>query len=176
MFGYLSTLSATTWAAVAAIAAALQAFVTLILVIVGGWQISAGRKQNQRWHTLEACNRYHVDPTLKDSLHKLRAAHQAGTFAGHEASFRVDVVAILNHLDSIAIGIYQGMYVEGLARDHIQVIVQLHVNEYLRNGVPKKVGIDPQNYRYLLALEARWTAISRPHFREEGWFRRWRLK
>jgi hypothetical protein len=155
---------------------ALKLLVTLVLVIVGGWQISAARQQNRRWHTLDACNRYHIDPTLKESAIALRAAHTAGTFAGQEPSFRVHVVALLNYLDSIAIGIYQGMYVEGLARDHIQAIVQLHVGEYLRDGVPKKVGIDPQNYAYLLALEARWAAISRPHFREVIWFRRWRMK
>jgi hypothetical protein len=168
---YLGNLRAEAWAAIGAVS---QAALTLLVIVVAGWQIAATRRQNQRWHTLEACNRYHIDPTIRQSLATLRAAHQQNKFVGNEPSYRVDIVSLLNHLDSIAIGIYQGLYVEGLARDHIQAIVQLHLNEYLRNGVPKRIGIDPHDYRHLLALEARWTAISRPHFREGWWWRRWR--
>jgi hypothetical protein len=84
---------------------------------------------------------------------------------------------MLNYLDGVAIGIYQGLYIEGLARDHLQSIVKVHVDRYLKIGMPKRLSIDPQNYWYIAALEQRWSAISQPHFRdEEGWLARWRRR
>jgi hypothetical protein len=138
--------SAAEWSAIGAM---LTAIVTLILVLVGGWQIASIKRQNRRWRTLEACNCYHLDPSLRESLRKLREARDGGTLAGNERAFRVEIVTVLNYLDSIAIGIYQGLYLEGLARDHIQPMVNAHVRQYLRDGVPDRVGISEQDYRYL---------------------------
>jgi hypothetical protein len=171
--GWFWSIPHETWEAISAVGVLATALVTLLLVIVGGWQISATRRQNARWKTLDSCNSYHLDTTLRASLGRLRAAWTEGQMAGNEAAHRVDIVTLLNYLDSLAIGVYQGLYVEKLARDHIEAIVNAHVSEYLTDGMPKKIGIDSQNYRYLLALHARWTAISRPHFRDSSWWKRW---
>jgi hypothetical protein len=39
---------------------------------------------------------------------------------------------MLNYLDGVAIGICQGLYHEGLARDHLQSIVNVHVDRYAK--------------------------------------------
>ena len=154
------------WEAIGVIATAV---ITLVLVLVGFFQIKAARQQNQRWRTLEVCDQYHLDLVIGISLKRLRNAHQAGRFTGNEPSYKVDVVRVLNYLDAMAIAIFQGLYIEDLARDHMQSIVKKHVNDYLRNGVPTKVGIDVDDFRALNALEARWAAASpihRTYFRE----------
>ncbi len=120
---------------------------------------------------MAACDRYNFDPILDDCLRKLRDAKRDKKFDGHESDFRLEITTILNYLDGIAIGIYQGLYIEDLARDHMHQIVVSHVNSYLRDGMPKKIDLEVQEFQYVVALAERWTRISRPRFRETEW--RW---
>src|SRR5688500_3125854 len=94
------------WAAIGAVATAI---ITFILVTVGAYQIASIRRQNRRWRTLDACERYYLDAYLGETLRRLRQAHVTNQFAGHEQDFKLDVVRLLNYLDGIAIGIFQGL-------------------------------------------------------------------
>ena len=76
--------------------------------------------------------------------------------------------------DGIAIGIYQGLYIEKLARDHLQHMVTGHVDEYLKDGTPKRIKIEASEFGYVRALAERWMAISQPHFHERKWWKFWR--
>ncbi|MGH6736853.1 MAG: DUF4760 domain-containing protein [Methyloceanibacter sp.] len=167
----------TEWAAlaalIAAIAAFIQAAITLRLVILGRRQVdalkdqvTALKEQNRRWHTLTACKDFMSNPMFLKALRRLRKAKENGQFRDDPSRFRPDVVAILNYLDSVAIGVHQGLYVENLARDHLQALVEAYVRDYLKDGQPAKIGLNAQNFRYLLALEVRWSAISRPMFHD----------
>ncbi len=151
------------WTAIGAMATAI---ITLILVIVGYTQIRETRHQNQRWATIAVCDQYHLDFVLGRSLRRLSVARAANKIDGHEREYQFDVTRVLNYLDGLAIGIAQGMYVEALARDHMQSIVKTHVQQYLKDGKPKLFDIEIEDFRYLTALELRWAAISRPHFQQ----------
>jgi hypothetical protein len=98
---------------------ALLALATVILILIGFFQIRAIRKQNQRWHTLSVCERYTTDPILDGSLKSLRKLHNEGTFDAECKKHTTEIITVLNYLDGIAIGIYQGLYLDELARDHL---------------------------------------------------------
>lgn len=162
------------WAAIGTLTLAAA---TVALILIGWGQISAIKKQNRRWQTLAACERYTFDPILDGCLRTLRKAHTEGKFdkdAPEAKTYRLEATTVLNYLDGMAIGISQGLYMEDLARDHLEEVVIGHVNEYLIDGMPKKLAIDTKDFRYLLALSERWATISRPRFREGEfhWFRR----
>lgn len=142
------------------------AAVTLGLIFVGLNQIGTLREQNRRWHTLTVCKDFMASPVFIESLRRLRAAKESGELKDKPKEFRSDAVTVLNYLDSVAIGVAQGLYVENLARDHLQAMVEAYVRDYLKDGVPANMGLNPQNFRYLLALEVRWSAISRPMFQD----------
>jgi hypothetical protein len=147
---------------------------TIALILIGMGQISAIKRQNRRWQTLAACDRYNYDPIMDACLSKLRDAKKEGRFKDHEKDFRLEITTVLNCLEGIALGIYQGLYIEELVRDHLQGVLIDHVDEYLTDGMPGKVEFETRDFPYALALAARWTRISRPRFRETGWWPRWR--
>jgi len=47
---------------------------------------------------------------------------------------------VLNFLDAIAIGIEQGLYIEGLAWDHLDTIVKRHVKRLIDSGFVETSG------------------------------------
>jgi hypothetical protein len=155
--------TATEWAAFGAIATAA---ITFFLVAVGAYQISAIRDQNRRWRTLAACERYYLDPLLDKASRALKEARESGELERNPKPLSIDVITVLNYLDGIAIGIYQGLYIEELARDHLQPMVEENVAEFLRGDTPGKLGLNLRDFRHLVALEGRWTQIGQPHFRE----------
>jgi hypothetical protein len=155
-----------------AIGTAALAIATIVLILIGLRQISIGLRQmnankweTRQWETLKACDRYNYDPILDACLRKLRDVKKAGNFEGHEKEFRLEITTILNCLEGIAVGIYQGVYIEDLARDHLQGVVTDHVNEYLKAGAPRKIDFDAAGFPYVIALSDRWTEISRPRFK-----------
>jgi hypothetical protein len=164
----------TQWIAIGATAAALQAIITTLLVGVGLQQILDIRNQNRRWRTLDACDRYHQDAPLIDICQKLRKARDSDEFHKEPKKYRSEIIVLLNYLDGLAIGIYQGLYIDELARDHMQFIVKSHVQQYLKNGMPKTLDIETEAYKYLMALDQRWLIIGQPHFHPRGWIKRWR--
>jgi hypothetical protein len=157
------------WVAIGSMAGALQAIITTLLVAVGLQQILDIRNQNRRWRTLEACDRYHQHAPLIDICRNLRRAQDSGEFQNDPKKFRPDIIVLLNYLDGLAIGIYQGLYIDELARDHLQIILNYHVEQYLKDGIPRKLDIETDAYKYLMALDERWRTISQPHFHPRGW-------
>jgi hypothetical protein len=147
-----------------AVGTAGLALATVVLALIGLRQIAASKLENRQWETLKACDRYTFDPILDGCLRKLRDVKAAGNFVGHEKDFRFEITTILNCLEGIAVGIYQGVYIENLARDHMQSVVIDHVNEYLKDGAPRRIDFEAGAYPYVAALSDRWTEISKPRF------------
>jgi len=156
-----------------AVGTGVLALATLVLIGIGVSQVHALKRQNRRWQTLAACDRYNFDPILDSCLKTLRTAKQENKFNGNESNYRLEITTIINYLDGIAIGIYQGLYIEDLARDHLHHVVIGHVNEYLRDGMPKKIDVSVLEFQFVLALADRWTKISRPRFSERQWKLPW---
>jgi hypothetical protein len=147
---------------------------TVALIVIGWVQISAIKRQNRRWQTLAAVDRYNYDPIMDGCLRKLRDAKNQNQFKDHEKDFRLEITTILNCLDGIALCINQGLYIEELVRDHLQNVVIEHASEYLDDGIPGKIEFEARDFPYLQALAARWTRLSRPRFRDSEWWFPWR--
>ena len=150
-------LDSASWTAIGTI---LLVVVTGILAIVGYEQVQDFKYENKKTRTLNACDRYDTDVLLDASLRNIRKGRlsvgDSNLFTNADV-YRTDIVSVLNYLDSIAIGIEQGLYIEELSKDHLNEILQRHVDEFLRNPeIPKKAGFDVQDYIRLKSLADRW--------------------
>jgi hypothetical protein len=156
-----------------ALSTVFLAAATCVLVGVGVFQIRSIREEAKRSRTLAACDRYDQDIVLDGSLHRLAEARRSGQFSANPSAYRTDIATLLNYLDSIACGIAQGLYIEELARDHIEPILKGHVNQYLGQNSPTIEGIDPADYTRLTSLFQQWQAPS-TRFRYTAKWRFWR--
>ncbi|HEV2629434.1 MAG TPA: hypothetical protein VGV41_12410 [Pseudolabrys sp.] len=145
---------------------------TVVLVAVGLFQISSAREETKKTRTLEACDRYDRDAVLYNCLRRLAFAKTSGALAAEPTKFRPEVSTLLNYLDSLAVGIAQGLYIEELARDHVEPILKRHVDQFLGPDAPN-VGLDRANYACLTELRAKWSN-STPRFQDgqSRWKRR----
>lgn len=160
-------ISADAWAA---IGSNTQALVTTILIGIGAWQVFAIKRENLKSRTLSACDRYDTDPIIDASLRELRLLLRDPESA-EKGLLKLPTTTILNYLDSIAVGVEQGLYIESLARDHLKAIVIKHTDDYLRDeSVARKIGLNPANFTTLTAMASRWKAD--PLTFRDGW--KWR--
>jgi hypothetical protein len=129
---------------------------TLLLVGVGSWQIAAIRKENRLERTLSICSRYESDVVLERCVKTLRDAQTRKEFGANPKVYFHEVVMVLNWLDTIAIGIKQGLFEEKLARDHTESIVKHYKNTYLTPNVLSALEIDSSDFQQLAAMADDW--------------------
>jgi hypothetical protein len=142
---------------------------TAVLVATAIYQILAIRAENKKSQTLAACVSYESNPNLFQCMTVLWAARENGDIENHTKTYRPQMAILLNYLDGIAIGIDQGLYIEDLAWDHMEAIVAAHVKYYIDSRLIQKAGLEPENFRRLVALRDRW-AEARPRFRDGNKF------
>lgn len=150
-------LTAAGWAAVAALGTLILALTTVLLVAVGLRQIFSAREEERRSRTLNACDRYDTDPVIHSCLLRLAEARRDGTLDQNGPRFRPEVATVLNYLDSLAVGITQGLYIEEIVRDHNGPIVKRHVSQYLADGRATIFEVNTENYQSLTELCNRWS-------------------
>lgn len=164
MLDFFVHLSAEAWTAIGTIA---LAFATLVLVAVGFRQLRSIRAEAKKERTLAICHRYDIDPVLDVSLRSLWILQTSGNKTAKELKkHRPDIVTVLNYLDSIAVGIEQELYIEELARDHIESIVKTHVEQYLKGTTPKSAGLNPDHYKSLTKLCDSWSEVHAIRYRD----------
>ena len=165
MWNWLLGLSAAQWTALGTM---VLAGLTLFIVIAGWIQLRAMRHEADKERTIAMCDRYDFDPVLDPCLRRLSVATgHGGDYKTNADKYKSDVVTVLNYLDSMAVGIKQGIYIESLAHDHSHVILRGHVKELLGLGAPNIVGIDSANYAELIELNKKWSTTP-PTYRA-GW-------
>jgi hypothetical protein len=130
----------------------ILAGVTLLLGVIALEQLKAVRDEAKSNRTLAAVDRYDFDPILDACLKGLRTARENGT-----PFVRGDVVMVLNYLESIAIGINQGIYDEELAGEHMRYILVRTYERYLGEKAPAIADLDPKNYIPLTDLYTKWS-------------------
>jgi hypothetical protein len=107
--------------------------------------------------TLAMCNRYESDQVVERCVKILRSARADGKLRENPKTYEHEVTVALNFLDSIAIGIQQGLYDERLARDHTESIVQHYYEQYLRDQTAAEaVGIFCRDYERLCSMAQKW--------------------
>lgn len=145
------------------------ATVATILVAVGVVQIQSTREEAKRSRTLAACDRYDTDPVLDGALHRLLEGRLSGELERNASYFKSDIATVLNYLDGISIGIEQGLYIDGLAYDHLKDIVKHTASLYLDDATTIRAArMDPGNYTRLKALRDRWVQDA-PRFNDRKW-------
>jgi hypothetical protein len=152
--------------------AAIGSFATALTVAVAVWQILAARFQNKKAQTLAACNAYDLSENIYDALKIIWAAKQDGTLKSDTAKYRPQINLILNHLDAIAIGVAQGLYIESLAYDHLNAIAQYHVSHFLDSGLCDGVELGKADYVHLIDMRERWLR-AKPRFHDGVTWRFW---
>jgi hypothetical protein len=152
--------------------AAIGSFATALTVFAAVWQILAARFQNRKAQTLAACNAYDLNENIYDALKILWAALHDGKLESETANYRPQINLILNHLDAIAIGVAQGLYIESLAYDHLNAIVQWHVRKLMDSGLCEKVDMTRADYVHLVDMRERWLR-AKPRFHDGVTWKFW---
>jgi hypothetical protein len=140
----------------AAVGAGLSAIATAALVVVGAWQISSARNERKGWETLKACERYDSDLVLDNCSRILKMARDSGDLAANPRKYTLDVIALLNYLEGIAAGIEQDLYVESIAKDHMQSVVNGLLERYVYSPLGAGLGISEEDYSSLVSLDRKW--------------------
>jgi len=128
--------------------------------------LGVSREMQLRHDTLEAVRRYETDPQLRESIKHLYDRTIHGTdYSLLETSDRFHVVTVLNYFDGIACGIAQGLLLEPLVKDYLQVVLDKTVRALIRGeDGPTWVGGQPlvsgDGYDVLQELHRRWVERS----------------
>ena len=141
----------------AAIGSNAQALTTVIVILIGVWQIQSYKTENLKSRTLDKCDRYSTDPILDASLAKLYEFKIGTVPAVDPKILKGQVASVLNYLDGLAKGVEQGLYIDSLAKDHLKAVVKEHVDDYLRSEESaRRFGIDIKDYHRLIEMATRW--------------------
>ena len=62
----------------------------------------------------------------------------------------------MNYLETMAIGINQGMYIEAMVRDFMEPIIREHVREIVEDKLLQQISADPKDFEHIFALDKRW--------------------
>jgi hypothetical protein len=162
----MSLETATTILAFATIGLALA---TIALAVIAGYQISSIREESRKERTLEACNRYDLNPVIRGATRRLRKAINSGAYKANRGDHKVDVIELFNYLEALAIGIEQGLYIDDLARDHMEDIIKGHMDEILTSEEMEKLGLGRDDFRCLFKLRKRWDSEERAVVRYREW-------
>lgn len=109
----------------AIVISAISAVAAIAIAVIAWYQIDALRKQQRKWSTLEACNRYDTDPILVEAHRTLRK-HVDGKEIDQEA-LAESSLTLFNYFDAIFIGVRQKLYIKEIVRDHLWQIIKGHV-------------------------------------------------
>jgi hypothetical protein len=168
-------LTVAAWTAIGAIATIALALATIGVAWVAGYQIAAARTEAaaaraeaKKTRTLEIVSKYDHDPVLDRALRRMARARDAKLFYVNVHDYRMDLFAVLNYLETIAIGLQQGLFIEAMVRDFMEPIVKSHINEVMREKLFEKLGADPDDFGHICALNESWKPKSAMHFKETG--------
>lgn len=134
----------------------IEAAATAAAASVALWQVFSIRKEGRKAATIAACDRYDTDPILDQYIRQL-SVNRADVVA-NPAKYRLAISTVLNYLDGVAIGVAQGLYIDKLAKDHLEKMVAHYVPKYLMDQATVGIlSIQQIDYRHLLAMYARWS-------------------
>ena len=81
-------------------------------------------EREKKWATLQACDRYNFDSTIHSVTRRIWDKSEGGTSYSDKDAIKHDVISLLNYLDSLAVGIHQGLYVEEIVRDYMEPVIK----------------------------------------------------
>lgn len=159
-------LSSDGWIAVGTVglflATAVLAAVTVFLVLAAREEIREVREEARKNRTLEIIGKYDHDPVLDRSLRRMARARDTGRLESHPRDYRLDIVAVLNYLETLAIGIKQGLYIEALLQDFMEPIIKEHITEVIEKKLLEKIDSNPEDFEHIFVLNKKWESAKPP--------------
>ena len=137
--------------------------------LVAWWQIGSLKSQQQGWKTLEACERYESDPVIHKILICLRDARDNKELAQDPRKYRAEISLLMNYLDGLAIGQFQGFYNKNIIRDHMEEIIRDHVREFLDSEFAKRTDLDTGGFPNVVRLLKEWDDGNKPRYKQGRW-------
>ncbi|MDE2134834.1 MAG: hypothetical protein KGJ49_09565 [Alphaproteobacteria bacterium] len=110
----------------------------------------AADQRTREIETLHACRRDESEPVLVEAERRIWDASDGGKNYRTGKVNQHDLIIVLNHMDGIAIGVIQGLYLEAMVKDHMGLMYKKVVEEIF----PSKV-IDTDGYEAILELYGR---------------------
>jgi hypothetical protein len=149
-------LSVAEWGALTAIGTFGIALATLILAAVAGYQISEARRESRTNRTMEIVGRYEECPVLERAIRRMARARDKGDLASNVMAYRLDIVALLNYLETIAMGTKQGLYIKELVEDYMEPIIRFHIEETMQLDLLKGLQAEPKDFQHVFQLKKSW--------------------
>ena len=128
-------------------------------------RLKTERNQQKQWATVTACERYDTEIALYLVKRRIQRHWDEETETYQEPDkIRRDVINFMNYLDSIAIGIRQNIYIDKIARDHFETIIERAVNHFIYTE-PRGRFCDEDQYPCLIWLYEKWfPEREKPHY------------
>ena len=117
---------------------------------VAWYQIGAARAEAKKTRTLEVVSKYDHDPVLDQALRRLAQARDEGVLLTKTRDYRLDILAVMNYLETIAIGVKQEMFIADMVRDFMEHIARFHVDEMRSGGFFEKIGVNPNGFEHII--------------------------
>ena len=149
-------LSVAEWGALTAIGTFGIAAATLVLAAVAGYQISEARRETRTSRTMQIIGRYEECPVLERALRRMARARDKGDLATNVMVYRLDIVALLNYLETIAMGTEQGLYIKELVEDYMEPIITFHIEETVRLDLLKGLEAEQKDFQHVFRLKKSW--------------------
>jgi hypothetical protein len=149
-------LSVAQWGALTAMGTFGIAAATVLLAAVAGYQISEARRETRTNRTMQIVGRYDECPVMEQTLRNLAGARDKGDLASNVTTYRLDIVSLLNYLETIAMGTKQGLYINELIQDYMEPIIGFHVNEVIELDLLKSLKAEKKDFQYVFALKQEW--------------------
>jgi hypothetical protein len=153
--GMFLGLDNTAWTAIGATAGCFYCLLTAGLLWFAIYQIRSAKFDAKINRTLNACEKYDIDPVLDRVVTTLADALDNGDLVANPKKYRVDATSLLNYLEAIAIGLYKDLYDREIVTDQLRPIICDHVNDLILSGVTGWPNLE-EEYDHLMKLYREW--------------------
>jgi hypothetical protein len=147
---------------------AVASFATAVAtfgIIVTAWiQVRDLRAENKKWSTVRACTSYTTDPILFECARKIRDASKGKDYSiTNIQPVMQEVRAVLNYLDSLAVGVAQKIYSEAIIRDNLEFVIVSAVDNFCTDSYKEELKLE--GFEHLIAMRNRWKPKEQIHFK-----------
>jgi DNA primase large subunit len=152
--------------AATAVASIATAVATFGLIVTAIKQIGGLREENRKWETVKACIAYTQDPILFERAKQVRTRSKGTDYAlANMMPVMQELRAILNYRDSLAVGVAQGVYIEHIVRDTLQLVIEKAVDNFCRQEFRTELNMD--GFSHLIDLRERWKPDAAVQYRAD---------
>lgn len=108
---------------------------------------------------MAAIDKYDSDIILDRALTKLHEECKAGFPAPQNC--RLELIILMNYLDTIAVGIKKKLYDEDLVKSFMESIINEHMKEIIDGKLLAMSGGNPSDFDHICELRTSWRAKCR---------------